>query len=138
MDYLRYSATIEDYNRRIANAQTADEREQLMLQRKQYIESSNQQFVTLKELQMQKQSNDLAMTRLNVLLKTGSAHKENIVAIVGHYLSLDRIVSRMSFVWTAMFSYGIMYKIQNGFREAQNSAMALNEHLQRRNPLCQM
>ena len=131
LDYLRYSATIEDYNRRIANAQTAEEREQLMLQRKQYIESSNQQFVTLKELQMQKQSNDLAMTRLNVLLKTGSAHKENIVAIVGHYLSLDRIVSRMSFVWTAMFSYGIMYKIQNGFREAQNSAMALNEQLQR-------
>ena len=131
LDYLRYSATIEDYNRRIANAQTAEEREQLMLQRKQYIEASNQQFVTIKELQMQKQSNDLAMTRLNVLLKTGSAHKENIVAIVGHYLSLDRIVSRMSFVWTAMFSYGIMYKIQNGFREAQNSAMALNEQLQR-------
>ena len=75
MDYLRYSATIEDYNRRIANAQTAEEREQLMLQRKQYIESSNQQFVTLKELQMQKQSNDLAMTRLNVLLKTGAAQR---------------------------------------------------------------
>ena len=129
--YLQMHNDLLRYDRMLANAVTEEERQQIALEKQQYMQSQNEEMLQLHQLQMEKQQNDLTLIRCNLLIKTGAAHKENIMATIGHYLSLDKIVSRMSFVWTAMFSYKIMYAIQNGFREATNAAMTLNEQLQR-------
>lgn len=129
--YLQMHNDLLRYDRMLANAVTEEERQQIALEKQQYMQSQNEEMLQLHQLQMEKQQNDLTLTRCNLLIKTGAAHKENIMATIGHYFSLDKIVSRMSFVWTAMFSYKIMYAIQNGFREATNAAMTLNEQLQR-------
>jgi len=129
--YLQMHNDLLRYDRMLANAVTEEERQQIALEKQQYMQSQNEEMLQLHQLQMEKQQNDLTLTRCNLLIKTGAAHKENIMATIGHYLSLDKIVSRMSFVWTAMFSYQAMYAIQNGFREATNAAMNLNEQLQR-------
>ena len=129
--YLQMHNDLLRYDRMLANAVTEEERQQIALEKQQYMQSQNEEMLQLHQLQMEKQQNDLTLTRCNLLIKTGAAHKENIMATIGHYLSLDKIVSRMSFVWTAMFSYQAMYAIQNGFMEAKNAAMTLNEQLQR-------
>jgi len=129
--YLQMHNDLLRYDRMLANAVTEEERQQIALEKQQYMQSQNEEMLQLHQLQMEKQQNDLTLIRCNLLIKTGAAHKENIMATIGHYLSLDKIVSRMSFVWTAMFSYQAMYAIQNGFREATNAAMNLNEQLQR-------
>lgn len=129
--YLQMHNDLLRYDRMLANAVTEEERQQIALEKQQYMQSQNEEMLQLHQLQMEKQQNDLTLIRCNLLIKTGAAHKENIMATIGHYLSLDKIVSRMSFVWTAMFSYQAMYAIQNGFMEAKNAAMTLNEQLQR-------
>jgi len=60
---------------------------------------------------------------------------QSISLAMKQYLSLDRIVARMSFVWTAMWSYKILGYIQGIFAEAMNGAKELEQAMNRINSI---
>lgn len=88
---------------------------------------AKQSNVTKEEIENQLKLHRITYARLQAIEKATNSHKTSLGRIVSEYLSMDKIVARMSFVWTAMFSYGIANRIKGIFTDAVNQAMELEK-----------
>jgi len=90
---------------------------------------------TKEEIEEERKLAKIQYARLQTIEKLNQSHKTSIGKIISEYLSLDKIVARMSFVWTAMFSYGLANQIKSIFNEAIQQAIELEKIVARLNSI---
>ncbi len=112
-------------------AETYEEAEQIRQSAKERVEESKVLSLKKEEFETERKQTQMIITRLNVMAQTNKAHKQTIGSILNEYLSLNKIIARMSFVWTAMFSYGMANQIRSIVSEAKQAAIELETVMQR-------
>lgn len=125
------STLIQESQLKIAEALTEEEKEQIELDTQQKLNDSEYLKLHKEDLEVEKKALKAAQTRLNVIAQSNKAHKHSIGSILKDYLSMDKIIARMSFVWTAMFSYGMANNIRSIFQSAYQEAIKLEQSMQR-------
>ena len=90
---------------------------------------------TKEEIEEERKLAKIQYARLQTIEKLNQSHKTSLGKIISEYLSLDKIVARMSFVWTAMFSYGLANQIKSMFNEAIQQAIELEKIVARLNSI---
>ena len=129
--YDQKRTAMKEHEYKINHAINDKEREQYRLEYEEYKLKLDSLDISTFELEKEKHITQEHIARANVLIQSKQSHKKGVLEVIKEYVSLEKLASRITFVLTAMFSYGTVNKIKSELQSGYNEAVKLNNELAR-------